>query len=68
MSDLPDINTPLPTVLAAEYAGVTPQVITNWRRRGHLTPASHDQSGRPLYRLIDIAKAEHATRKRARRQ
>lgn len=67
MSDLPDINTLLPTRLAAEAACVSVQVISNWRRRGHLTPASHDQSGRPLYRLIDIAKAEHATRKKARR-
>ena len=67
MADLPDINVLLTATQASHYAGVTPEAIMMWRRRGHLTPASHDRSGRPLYRLIDIAKAEHATRKKARR-
>lgn len=67
MSDLPDINALLTASEGARYAGVTRYAVSKWRARGHLTPASHDPSGRPLYRLIDIAKAEHATRKRARR-
>lgn len=67
MSDLPDINALLTATQAAGYAGVTPQAIVNWRRRGHLKAAGRDDSGRPLYRLLDLAKAEHATRKRARR-
>lgn len=61
---------------AANLAGVTVAAISNWRERGyltrdgqrvHLAPAEHDQRGRPLYRWIDVAKAERATRDRARR-
>ena len=67
MSDLPDLNTLLTASEGARYAGVTRYAVSKWRARGHLTPAEYDQAGRPLYRLIDLAKAEHATRKRARR-
>ena len=62
---MPDIHAPLTATQAATYAGVSVQAIVNWRRRGHLkatiTPAG------PRYTLLDVAKAEHATRKRARR-
>ena len=51
---------------AAAYANVSVQAIVNWRKRGHLQPAGQ-RRGRPLYRLLDVAKAEYATRKRARR-
>jgi hypothetical protein len=54
------------TSQAAAYAGVTAAAVTNWRRRGYLTPVDH-QRGRPIYILLDVAKAEHATRRRARR-
>jgi hypothetical protein len=67
LPDLPDINALLTATQAAGYAGVTRQAIINWRNRGHLTAAGHDPAGRPLYRLLDVAKAEHATRRRARR-
>jgi DNA-binding transcriptional MerR regulator len=67
LPDLPDINALLTATEAAGYAGVTPQAVINWRNRGHLKPATRDTSGRPLYRLLDVAKAEYATRKRARR-
>lgn len=67
---------------ASHLAGVSVAAICNWRERGylapdpdhpgkqkrvHLTPAGHDRRNRPLYRWIDVAKAEHATRTRARR-
>ena len=58
-----DVDARLTGVEAARYAGVTRQAIINWRNRGHL-PQGPDGK----YRLLDVAKAEHATRRRARRQ
>lgn len=60
------------TTDAANLAGVSVAAISNWRDRGYLTPAAylpavHGKRQRPLYRWIDVAKAEHATRARARR-
>jgi hypothetical protein len=52
---------------AAKYAHVSVAAVVNWRARGHLTVASHDAQGRPLYTLLDVARAEYHTRKRARR-
>jgi len=59
---------------AALYAGVTAGAVCNWRRRGHLPAATdaqgreiRDSHGRPKYRLADVARAELATSKRARR-
>jgi hypothetical protein len=62
-----DVTALITASQAAEYAGVTVQAVVNWRARGHLKPAGHRSDGTPLYRLLDVAKAEHATRKRARR-
>lgn len=66
MPDPVDPFARITTSQAAAYAGVTLQAIANWRRRGHLTPVAHDR-GRPLYQLLDVARAEYATRQRARR-
>ena len=59
---------------AARYAGVTRSAVGKWRERGHLPIATdacgreiRDDHGRPRYRLLDVAKAEHATAKAARR-
>jgi len=57
-----DVNARLTASQAAAYAGVTVQAIINWRNRGHLKRGDDG-----LYRLLDVAKAEHATRRRARR-
>lgn len=56
---------------AAAYAGVSVAAICKWRERGHL-PVARDKSGqeirdsrgRPRYRLLDVAKAENATKQR----
>lgn len=70
------IESLLSTTDASRLAGVSVAAISNWRERGyldatgkrvHLEPAATDRRGRPMYRWIDIAKAEHATRGRARR-
>jgi len=66
VADAPDPMALLTATQCAAYAGVSVQAIVNWRNRGHLAPAGH-RHGRPVYRLLDVAKAEHATRTRARR-
>jgi predicted site-specific integrase-resolvase len=55
------------TAEAAELAGVSVGAIRIWVHRGHLTPVGRER-GRLMYRWIDVAKAELATRKRARRR
>jgi hypothetical protein len=66
-------------VLASEAAGlcgVAEVTIRRWAHRGYvdrtgtrqtLLVSGKDTRGRNLYRLLDIAKAERATRERARR-
>ena len=69
-----DVNALLSATEAARYAGKTVNVIVNWRNRGWLPVATdaagneiRDDRGRPRYRLLDVAKAENATRQRAER-
>lgn len=52
---------------AASLCGVALCTITKWAREGRINPCGMDDSGRKLYRLLDVAKAERATRDRARR-
>ena len=66
-----DLNALLSAKEAAGYAGKTVNVIVNWRNRGWLPVATdaagneiRDRQGRPRYRLLDVAKAENATRQR----
>lgn len=70
-----DLHALLSASEAAMYAGVSVQAIVNWRNRGKL-PVAKDAHGneircscchRPKYRLLDVARAEAATSKRARR-
>lgn len=67
-----DIDDPaarlLTTAESAQAAHVTEQDIRNWARpsRGLLTPADHDKDGRPLYRELDVLRAEQRTRRAAR--
>ncbi|MBX7464952.1 hypothetical protein [Streptomyces sp. NPDC057910] len=70
-----DLRTQLWTVAeAAEAAAVSPHVVRNWKYRGVLEQARDmggrpiaDRHGRPLFRAIDVIRAEKATRERARR-
>lgn len=66
-----DLNALLSGKDAALYAGVTVNVIVNWRNRGWLPIATdeqgneiRDKQGRPRYRLLAVAKAENATKRR----
>ncbi|WP_448319246.1 helix-turn-helix domain-containing protein [Streptomyces sp. CO7] len=53
---------------AALFTGVSQQTIYSWVRRGHLTVTGIDHRGRKVFRHLDVARAELATRKRAQRQ
>lgn len=53
------------TAEAAEAAGVTTDVIYQWKRRGKIKPVN--RTGWPRYRAMDILAAEAATRERAGR-
>lgn len=55
------------TTRAAQLAGVSVAAISNWKDRGWLQPAAEDVRGRPLYKFIDVARAERMTRDKARR-
>jgi len=66
---------PVTTSQAAESMGVAPATIRSWAHRGHITPITnpagqtvcHPETRERVYWLTDVAKAEHATRRRARR-
>jgi len=60
---------------AAALCGVTPEAITNWARIGYgpkgrktKLPVARREHGRPFFDPVEVAKAEHATAKRARRE
>jgi excisionase family DNA binding protein len=62
-----DLNKLLTVEQAAEHCGVQPVTIRQWVSRGHLTPIARGVKGRLLFDVVDVAKAERATRERARR-
>ncbi|MER6980152.1 MerR family transcriptional regulator [Streptomyces carpinensis] len=53
------------TAEAAAAAGVSPDVIYQWKRRGKIRPVN--RRGWPRYRALDVLHAEQATRQRAGR-
>ncbi|MFI6496888.1 MerR family transcriptional regulator [Nonomuraea typhae] len=55
------------TAQAAQHAKVKPGTIRQWVSRGHLAKAGLDEKGHPLFDPIEVAKAEYATHKHARR-
>jgi DNA-binding transcriptional MerR regulator len=52
---------------AAQAVGVKVYTIWQWKRRGHLQPAGLNDTGLQVFRVLDVARAEYATRQRARR-
>lgn len=52
---------------AADAVGVKTQTIWQWKRRGHLTPVGINDEGLLVFKVLDVARAELATRERARR-
>lgn len=61
------INSLITSTEAATLCGVSGETIRSWAHRGLINPSGIDHKGRKLYRLLDVAKAERATRDRARR-
>ena len=71
---LPDIPPRLTTKEAAKLCRVKPCTIRQWVHRGHLaysrTPDGEirtNDHGERLFDQLDVAKAEHATRRHAHR-
>lgn len=52
---------------AATLCNVSTSTIYVWVNRGTLTPSGINANGHKVYRLLDVAKAERATRDKARR-
>jgi len=52
---------------AALFVGVDVQTVYSWVRRGHLKVTGLDDRGRKLFRHLDVAQAELATRAKAGR-
>ncbi|MFD4523266.1 helix-turn-helix domain-containing protein [Streptomyces sp. NPDC058470] len=52
---------------AALFVGVDIQTVYSWIRRGHLKVTGLDHRGRKLFRHLDVAQAELATRAKAGR-
>ena len=61
---------------AAELAGVSPDAVTLWATRGYKTrdgkqrmflPVALREGRKPLYNVVEVAKADHATKGPARR-
>ncbi|QCW22263.1 MerR-like transcriptional regulator [Gordonia phage ThankyouJordi] len=61
------IDSLITTTEAATLCGVSTATVRKWVQRNRLAPSGLDDNGRNLFRLIDVAKAERATRQRARR-
>ena len=61
------IDSEITATEAAELCGVALCTITKWVREGRINPTGMNRQGRKVYRLLDVAKAERATRERARR-
>ena len=47
---------------AAEVAGVKPDRIRKWDRRGHLERAGLNEDGQPVYKAVEVAKAQYKLR------
>ncbi|CAM5332378.1 helix-turn-helix domain-containing protein [Streptomyces aurantiogriseus] len=52
---------------AAELTGVSVVTVYSWARRGHLKVEGLDHRGQKLFRHLDVARAEMATRAKAKR-
>ncbi|MEU5448670.1 helix-turn-helix domain-containing protein [Streptomyces californicus] len=52
---------------AALFTGVSVQTVYSWVRRGHLTVTGLDHRGQKVFRHLDVARAEQATRTRSQR-
>jgi predicted site-specific integrase-resolvase len=61
------IHSQITATEAADLCGVALCTITKWVREERIRPVGINRQGRKLYLLLDVAKAELATRNRAGR-
>lgn len=61
------IDSEITATEAAALCGVALCTITKWVREERISPCGINRQGRKVYRLLDVAKAERATRDKARR-
>ncbi|MFE4959618.1 helix-turn-helix domain-containing protein [Streptomyces sp. NPDC056653] len=52
---------------AADLTGVSIVTVYSWVRRGHLKVEGLDHRGQKVFRHLDVARAEKATRAKAKR-
>lgn len=62
-----DLDELVSTTDAANACSVSVSTVRAWVARGHLVASGLDERRRPLYRLIDVLRAERATRLRQAR-
>lgn len=62
-----DLHRAINVAEAAEHCGVQQVTIRQWVARGHLAPIGRGKGRRMLFDLLDVARAEQATREHARR-
>ena len=53
------------TTEAAGECGVSVKTVSMWAARGYLKRSGLDERGRPLYKRVDVLRAERDTRRRA---
>lgn len=53
---------------AAAICGVSVKTVYHWKNKNGLAPSGLDQRGRPLFKLLDVAKIEQKFRRHAGRQ
>lgn len=59
-----DLDDLVDTATAAEQVRVEPATIRKWKQRELIQPSGLTEDGKPMYRLIDVLRAEQKTRQR----
>ncbi|WP_372492427.1 helix-turn-helix domain-containing protein [Actinomadura litoris] len=54
----PDAEEYWTTAQAADALGVAPSTISTWRARGYMEPVKGSPPRRPIYRRVDVVRAE----------
>ena len=65
MSGTDSLDELITTREAADLCQVAVSTVSGWRERGHLRVSKYDARDRPLYKMIDVLRAERATRRAA---
>lgn len=63
-----DLDDLVDTRTAAEQVRVEASTVRKWKQRGLITPGGLDAYGNPMYKLIDVLRAEQKTRLRGQQR